>query len=713
MRPYSEDCDFAEFQVESSVDETTDAGEDNSTTYEMAVDGTFQGEVGFAGDRDWVAIELVADVTYDMHVYGSTSGQGSLGDTIMAVYDADGIYLSGNDDGGAGNESYLSFTAETSGTYYVMARGFSSATGTYQIAVDQVSSGSVAEPEIADLDTLAEYLTDGYWQDGGQSPHSFNLSASNVITVDLTALPANAQQLARWALEAWEAVADITFQEVSNGAMITFDDSGSGASASYSTRSGYTTSADILISADWVDDYGDQMGAYAFQTYLHEIGHALGLGHMGDYNGGAVFGEDNTFANDSWQVSVMSYFSQTENTEIDASYANVVTAMAADIAAIQTLYGAAGDGSLTAGDTVFGLGHTLGDSWLGQLYDAVTGVGYADVYDGSNIAATLFDAGGYDIVDYSWDGNDQQVDLTGGAISDVLGATGNLIIAEGTQIEEYHAGSGDDDVTGNSADNALYGYLGQDTLAGGDGKDKLFGGGGADSLSGGAGNDRLVGGDGSDALDGGAGVDQADYKSSDIGVIVDLENDSANAGGAAGDVLSDIEDLRGSGDADQLSGDSAANELKGRGGKDQLEGRGGDDTLLGGGAVDILSGGEGADLLKGNNKADQLFGDGGADVLKGGAGKDELSGGAGDDILNGGRGSDTFRFDGGNDVIEDFSDDLLVIDVDLGGGTSAGDVMARAQVSGDDIVIDFGGGDALTLQDFTDLNALETALSVI
>ena len=56
------------------------------------------------------------------------------------------------------------------------------------------------------------------------------------------------------------------------------------------------------------------LNTYAFQTYIHEIGHALGLGHPGNYNGEARYPNDAEFQNDSWAMSIMSYFGQTENT---------------------------------------------------------------------------------------------------------------------------------------------------------------------------------------------------------------------------------------------------------------------------------------------------------------------------------------------------------------------------------------------------------------
>ncbi len=97
--------------------------------------------------------------------------------------------------------------------------------------------------------------------------------------------------------------------------------------------------------------------------------------------------------------------------------------------------------------------------------------------------------------------------------------------------------------------------------------------------------------------------------------------------------------LNGSSDKDELdaSNYSGPVTLQGRGGNDELEGSSNNDLLFGGTGNDELKGNAGNDVLVGGDGDDELDGGAGLDLLIGGLGSDELFGGGGGDLLIGAR----------------------------------------------------------------------------
>ncbi|AKS47840.1 serralysin [Octadecabacter temperatus] len=561
--------------LQAVVSEDPDASEDTLTGFEMIVGDTFNGTISDGTDEDWIAIELTAGVNYQFTMTGNT-----LSDTYLRLRDGSGDILRENDDFGGTFNSQISYVATETGTFFVEADAYSTYTGTYSLTITEQ-----AAPDFASTQELADYLLEG---DRGYEI-SFDTSSSNVITVNLSGLTADGQQLAQWAMEAWEMVANIDFQIVTSGEMITLDDEDSGAFAYYpnsgSTSILYgdnTDGVELNVETDWLVYSGTTIDSYSFQTYVHEFGHALGLGHQGDYNGSAIFGTSNLFANDSWQMSVMSYFNQTENTNTDASYGYTAGAMMVDILAIQELYGEPDANSVTAGDTTYGANSTLGN-YLDDVFQVyMSGVPTTDV-TGNDMVFTIYDRDGVDLLDFSTLGSsvDARIDMNDGTFSDFGLSIGIMGIAESTIIENAALGAGDDVVTGNAADNVIHGGAGEDILDGEVGDDTLDGGAGADELN------------------GGTGTDTASYHSAVSRIIVDLQNSAINVGDAIGDAFDSIEMFVASRYGDQLRGDSNANDFSGGNASDRLYGRAGDDILDGEFGADALYGNSGADTMTG------------------------------------------------------------------------------------------------------------------
>jgi hypothetical protein len=425
---------------------------DASTTATIGVGGTVGGNLEVAGDHDWYKVTLTAGQAVVVTLNGVT-----LVDPYLYIRDSSGNLIYSNDDivDGSNRNSEVAFNPSYTGTYYIDVGAWNEGfAGTYSVAVKPYTP-----PPLATNDQIADQLVNGFW--GGDS-HHFNVTQGGTITVNISTLTAAEKNLARAALAEWTDIIGVKFQEVTTAAQINFDHSegadGSVAATDSDWTDGIITSSHVQISSSWVNTYGTGLYSYSFQTYVHEIGHALGLGHAGDYNGSATYPYDARFQNDAWSTSIMSYFDQSDNTYFAGQGFTVnfaVSPMAADILAMQTLYGLST--STRTGDTTYGFNTSAGGIYDASLYPKA--------------AYTIFDSGGTDTLDFSATAAGQLLNLNPETFSSVNGRTGNVSIARGVVIENAIGGNGADTIIGNATANVLKGGAGNDILTGGFGND--------------------------------------------------------------------------------------------------------------------------------------------------------------------------------------------------------------------------------------------------
>jgi Ca2+-binding RTX toxin-like protein len=398
---------------------------------------------------------------------------------------------------------------------------------------------------------------------------------------------------------------------------------------------------DVFFNTVHFDTYDMQVGSFSYLTILHELGHAVGLSHPGNYdavNGNFSYSSAADFRQDTIQYSVMSYFAET-NTGGDFHGTYPDTLMLLDIMALQALYGANNNWD---GNTVYGFNCNAGD-----IFDFNVNV---------DPVFCIWDSGGYDTIDTSYYTSSQLINLNSGQFSNIGGLIGNVSIAYGAVIEAATGGSGDDVLIGNDQTNWLKGGAGADQMAGGDGEDLYY----VDNA-----------GDVVLETSNGSGLDvvftTVSYQLGTASHVELLAVDDALTTGAI--------NLVGSNFNQTLRGNAGDNILNGSGGADVMQGLGGNDTYVvdnGGDVIEEQAGGGVLDRVLTSvsytlastadieyfSTADQtatvllnMVGNNLAQTIVGNAGNNVIIGLGGADIMQGLGGNDTYYVDEAGDQV--------------------------------------------------------------
>jgi serralysin len=456
--------------------------------------GIVRGTIGSLGDVDYFKVTLSAGEKLVLDVDHSRTGL----DAELRLYGPTGALIADNDDrvspdtgsdqsaasDGHNTDSFLTYRAATAGTYTFAILSYGGASkGAYDldVSIAAPASAEVARAEaraaVDEADTQA-LIGGSSWSTTSLS-YSFTTSASDYSDYPASSgsnfqepktfqpLSTAQQGAVRQVLGLLSNLTNLSFTEATtnrSGAQLRYAMTTDEPTA-HAYYPGNGPGGDAWFNT--VNYNNPVQGNYAFATFLHETGHAMGLKH----------GQESpalTTDHDSVEYSVMTYRSYV-GAPLDGyrneTFGYPQSYMMYDIAALQRMYGA--DFTFNAADSVYRWSNMNGQMSIN---------GAAQNAPGANrVFLTVWDGGGNDTYDLSNFAGGVTIDLRPGewtVTSQVQlanlgnghyarGNVANALLYNGDMrslIENGIGGAGNDTLIANQAANHLTGNGGADTF---------------------------------------------------------------------------------------------------------------------------------------------------------------------------------------------------------------------------------------------------------
>ena len=375
---------------------------------------------------------------------------------------------------------------------------------------------------------------------GGTVSWSFAHTAGSLVSFDASIDSEPFQDAVRLAFDLWRSIADIDFAETADAAGVNirvgYDlidgpyNTLAQTSWSYSAGTTHHSEVGFDLAEAWSAP-ASTTGTDAFAVAVHEIGHALGLGHS-DLPSSIMYPylQGNFAGLGDEDVRAIQQIYGTSPVNGSVLIGTTAAERLVGGSGNDTIYGGSGNDNLIGGagaDEIKSLlkgGESVTVTGGGAVDDPSDSADHIIVSgDGSGI---VFGNGGSDHIDYTAHGagtvyggfgadsidvsNDSANAIFGGTVDgDTIIVTGNgdNLVLGGSYITDTADGADRITISGNGH-NLVYANAGNDTVViYGSGNNTVYGGLGDDRIVTGSGSDRLIAGSGANNLTGGAGAD--------------------------------------------------------------------------------------------------------------------------------------------------------------------------------------------------------------